>query len=130
MRTVEITLNGEKHTVQELRSRANREWRAKLEAHFSELADALENAPDTDLTDGSALAGLVRSVSGKLLRSVDILTELLVAYAPDLKPIIDDAYDSEILEAFTQVLGLAYPFGPMVNRLKAIGSQLAQTTQS
>lgn len=127
MRTAKVTLNGQEHTIEECRSRDNRKWREKLEVHFSELAQMLEGVPDADITDGQALAGLVRSVSSKLLRSVDIITDLLVEYAPDLKPVIDEAYDSEILDAFTAVLGLAYPFGSLLSKLKELGSQLPQT---
>lgn len=124
MRTVKVALDGQSHTVQELRSKANREWRGRLEEHFDELAEALEGAPDTDLSDGEALGNLVRGLSGKLIHSVDIIADLLVDYAPDLKPHLDDAYDSEILDAFTAVLGLAYPFGTMLGRLREIGSRL------
>ena len=47
------------------------------------------------------------------------VTGLLADYAPDLP--LEDAYDSEILEAFTEVLGLAYPFGSILGKLRAIG---------
>ena len=111
MKTVRVVLNGQEHQVNELRSRQNAGWRQLLEAHFEELARALEHAPDTDLTDGQAVARLVQTFAGKLLRSVDIVRELLTGYAPDLERVMDEAYDSEIIDAFIAVLGLAYPFG-------------------
>jgi len=121
MKTVTVTLNGQEYQVEELRSRANREWRARLESHFSEVTDALKHAPNTDVTDAQALSNLVTAVSGKLLQSVDILAGLLHDYAPALP--LDDAYDSEILAAFTEVLKLAYPFGEMLSQFKgALGS--------
>jgi len=126
MQSVDVVLDGESYTIQEKRSRENREWRALLEGHFSELAAVLEDAPDVDVTDGQALARLVRNASGKLLRSVDILGELLVAYAPQVQDVVGEAYDSEILEAFTAVLGLAYPFGSVIGRIRQIGSRLDQ----
>lgn len=120
MKTVTVELNGQQYTIEEKKSRANREWRARLESHFTELTDALKNAPETDVTDAQALSNLVAAVSGKLLQSVDILTDLLRDYAPDLP--LDDAYDSEILAAFTEVLSLAYPFGEMLAQFRsAIG---------
>ena len=108
-KTVTVTLDGKEYTITEKRSRDNAAWRAKLEVPFQDLATLLESAPGTDLTDGQSLAALVRSVSGMLLGSIEIVTGLLADYAPDLP--LEDAYDSEILEAFGAVLGLAYPFG-------------------
>jgi hypothetical protein len=122
-RMAKITLADTEYEVVELKSRQNRVWREKLEGHFQELATALENAPDMELNDTQALANLVRSVSGKLLGSVDIIVDLVAAYDPALGAAVDDAYDSEILDAFVSILGLAYPFGSTINRLMTqIGS--------
>ena len=125
---VTVTLDGKPHTITEKRSRDNAAWRAKLEVPFQDLAGLLESAPGTDLTDGQSLATLVRSVSGMLLGSIEIVTGLLADYAPELP--LADAYDSEILEAFTEVLGLAYPFGALLGKLRVIGSKANLTPQS
>ena len=127
-KSVKVFLDGKEYTITEKRSRDNAAWRVKLEGPFQDLAGLLESAPGTDLTDGQSLAGLVRSVSGMLLGSIEIVTGLLAEYDPDL-PLID-AYDSEILEAFGAVLGLAYPFGALLPRLRALGSLAKPTTQS
>ena len=127
-KSVTVTLDGKEYTITEKRSRENAAWRAKLEDPFQDLARLLEGAPDTDLTDGAGIAGLVRSFSGLLLGSIEIVTGLLADYAPDLP--LEDAYDSEILEAFTEVLGLAYPFGVLLTKLRALGSQIGQTQRS
>ena len=124
-KSITVTLDGQPYTITEKRSRANAAWRAKLEVPFQDLAGLLESAPGADLTDGQSLATLVRSVSGMLLGSIEIVTGLLADYAPELP--LEDAYDSEILEAFTEVLGLAYPFGSILGKLRAIGSQASQT---
>jgi len=122
-RTATIILADTEYLVTELKSRQNRAWRGQLEGHFQELATVLESAPDTELNDTQAVANLVRTVSGKLLHSVDLITELVVAYDPQLETAIDDAYDSEILDAFVAILGLAYPFGSTIQRLVSqIGS--------
>jgi hypothetical protein len=129
MKTVTVVLDGEEYEVQELRSKANRAWREQLEEHFVELTDAITELPDAEVDDAQAIARLVRSISGKLLRSVDILAEMLQAYDPDLP--VDKAYDSEILDAFAKVLELAYPFGGMVERIKGVlGNLKQQTSQS
>lgn len=125
MKTATIEIDGDEYTVQELRSRDNAAWREKLQVHFDEIADVLE----AELADGRVLADVVRSVSGKLVQSVDIVRKLVADYAPDLP--LDEAYDSEVIEAFTAVLGLAYPFGAAVERLiRRAGSLQQMTTQN
>ena len=127
-KSVTVTLDGKEYTITEKRSRDNAAWRKKLEGPFQDLAGLLESAPGADLTDGQSLANLVRSVSGMLLGSIDTVTQLLAEYDPAL-PLLD-AYDSEILEAFTEVLGLAYPFGSLLARVRQLGSQVNLTTQN
>jgi len=124
MKTVTITLNGTEYQVEELRSRANAAWRAQLEAHFEELAQALDGMGTLELTDGAALGNLVRTVSGKLLRSVTLVGDLVGAYAPQLEEAREEAYDSELLDAFTQILSLAYPFGVILERARQLISQV------
>ena len=129
MQKVTVVLDEREYVIEEKRSRANRKWREQLEGAFAGLAGALEDAPETDVADGQALAGLVQRVSGTLLHSVETLTELVVAYAPELP--LDNAYDSEVLDAFTAILGLAYPFGSMVARVRSgITSFNQQMSQS
>lgn len=128
MRTIKVTLDGQEVEVRELRSRQNAAWRQRLlEGPLAELTAALEAAPNVDLTDGQALAGLVRSVSGVVLGSVDTMAEMVAAYDEKLAEVVPKAYDSEIVEAFTAVLGLAYPFGVLLQKLKVAGLQLRQT---
>ncbi len=127
MRTTPVTLDNQTFTVEELRSRVNSEWRAKLEKEFGDLADLIESAPGVDLTSAAGVASLVRSVSGQVLKSVDRLTKLLIEYAPQLRDVVGDAYDSELLDAFVEVLKLAYPFGTLVEKVRAIGRALPPT---
>jgi hypothetical protein len=127
MRSVTVLLSDaedrvHEYQVRERRSAGNREWRKLLEEHFQGVAGALES----EISSGQDLAALVRGVGGTLLGSVDIVTELVRDYAPSLP--LDAAYDSEILDAFTGVLGLAYPFGSTIARLAgALGRANPQT---
>lgn len=125
-KTIKVVLNETEHTITELRSRDNAAWRKKLEQPFADLAALLEGAPEVEITNLADLAGVVRSASGMLLRSIDTVKDLVLAYAPGLSGALDDAYDSEILEAFTAVLGLAYPFGQLVQRIKSLGTNVRQ----
>jgi hypothetical protein len=129
MKIIEIELDGETYEVQELRSKANREWRQKLEEHFEDLASTLSEAVDVEINDSDSVYEAVRSIGGKVLGSVDVVTDLLREYDPDLP--LDDAYDSEIIDAFAKVLELAYPFGGMIQRIRdGLGNLRQQTSQS
>ena len=128
-KSVTVTLDGKEYTITEKQSRENAAWRKLLEEPFKELAALLESAPGIDIKDGQSLAALVRSTSGMLLGSIDTVRELVVAYAPDLP--LD--YDSEIIDVFSAILGLAYPFGSILGKLGhliALGSQAKQTAPS
>lgn len=132
-----VMLGGRQYQVAELRSRPNAAWRARLQVPFESLVAKLQAAEATDLSDAQGLADLVRSVSGTLLGSVDILTGLLFCYSPELaadrERIEAEAYDSELLEAFVAVLGLAYPFGDVaakIGGLAALGRKRPPTSPS
>ena len=120
-KTVTVILDEKEYTITEKRSRENAKWRRELGGPFAQLVDLLEAGPDVELTDMQSLANVVRSVSGLLLTSIDTVKALLASYAPDLP--LDEAYDSEIMEAFTEVLGLAFPFGSVVNRIRGLSGQ-------
>ena len=117
MRTTKVILGEQTYIIEELRSRDNAKWRALLEGHFDVLAGLLEGVPGMDITDGQSLAGLVRGVGGTLIQSVDLLYTLVIAYAPQLEQPLEDAYDSEMLDVFVKILGLAYPFGSVLETL-------------
>ena len=133
MRSIEITLGGQTYIVRELPVRKNAGWRKALGVPFAELVQTLQAAPDSRIDTPRDLAELVKSLSGLLIGSIDTLVDLLIAYSPELTAaraaIEENAFDSEILEAFAAVLGLAFPFGTwkgqlgtLINQLSAIGS--------
>ena len=123
---ITVILDDREYTITEKRSKANAEWRKELGGPFAQLVDLLEMGPNVELTDMASLANLVRSVSDLLLNSVDMITDLVRSYAPDLP--LDDAYDSEIMDAFTEVLSLAYPFGSLLTKIRGLSAR--QTRQS
>ena len=129
MRTATITLNGKKYEIQEKRRKENRAWREKLEVHFADIKEVLNT--DIDTTQG--LSSIVGVLSAKIVGSVDIVCDLVADYAPDLP--LDDVYESDIVEVFWTVLGLAYPFGfeKVLNKILGLvqsGLEQQSTTQS
>ena len=121
-KSIKVTLDGQEYTITEKRSRENAEWRQELGGPFAQLVDLLETGPDVELTDMQSLANVVRSVSGLLLTSIDTVKDLLASYAKGSMPQLplDDAYDSEIIEAFGEVLGLAFPFGSILTKARGL----------
>lgn len=103
----------------------NAEWRARLQAEFTELASTLRGMPAMEATLTN-IAGLVENVSGQLLGSVDLLTGLVLDYSPvlstDSERIRAESCDSEMMTAFTAVLGLAFPFGPLIRNIAQFAS--------
>lgn len=133
MRTVEITLGGERYTIHELPVRLNAEWRKKLNAPLSELINLIQQAPGLELSNPAHVADLLRSVSGLFLESLETATDLLIAYSPALTAksewVRDNAYESEIMEAFASVLTLAFPFGLLENsKMRMLISQMQAVT--
>lgn len=130
MRTIEITLSGNKHTVRELPSRKAAAWRKMVQEKLGDVAKMVESAPSTDITDGAALATLVRNVGSLVVGSTDVVVELLFEYAPALQESDEDFYDSELVAAFVEVVKLAYPFGQLGGLLAKFGSGAASRPTS
>ncbi len=115
MKSATVVLGGQGYEVKALPIKQSKAWRSQLEGPFGALAGALEGAGQIDLGNGLDIGRLVRTLSGTLIGSIDLLMELLFAYSPELaadrKRIEEEAYDEEALIALTEVLKLAYPFG-------------------
>ena len=136
-KTTKITLAGREYTIRELTSRRNAGWRKKLAEPFGALVTRIEAAGETDITSPRELVSLIRETAGTLLESPDLLAELLFDYAPELaadrERILEEAFDSELMTAFVEVLKLAFPFGSLVEKLsglRSLGQPVQQTTPS
>ena len=114
MRSVTISLADASYTIHELKARPNAAWRQKMQAILTEITNLLHTAPGLDLTRES-IAELLQAGQRLVLDSPDRVRDLLFAYAPELAAERErlelEAYDSEFMAAFTEVLTLAYPFG-------------------
>jgi hypothetical protein len=127
MKTANITIAGKSYTIKELPIRKSVEWRKMVANEWSELAASLTNAGATSLTDMSAVTAAVQKITEKLFGSVEIATNLLFAYAPELAADRDhiemNGYESEIIDAFVEVIALAFPFsGKLRGLMREFGS--------
>lgn len=121
-----ITLGGVQYEINELPARKNAAWRQHLETQLGPLLGILEQAgAGLKLENTEDLMRVINQVGRLLVTAPDHLIELLFAYAPNLAAerdlILDSAYDSELITAFTTVLGLAYPFDGLA-RLASLAS--------
>lgn len=117
-KSVIVTLADQDYEIKALPIKRAKLWRASLEVPFAELSTTLESAGSIELSNGADIAKLVRTFSGTLLGSVDKMLDLLFEFSPELaedrERIEEEAYDEEALNAFAEVLKLAYPFGRLL----------------
>ncbi|MCB0106908.1 MAG: hypothetical protein KDE53_13395 [Caldilineaceae bacterium] len=133
MRTETVTLGDREYTLTELPLRKARAYRERLREPFGNLVDLFERTPNTEIDNARQVAQLMRTLSDTLLNSVDMVVELLLDYDErlDREYIEENAYGSQVVDAFIAVLGLTFPFfgNSRVNKaMAAIGSGGAQTT--
>lgn len=125
MKTETVAIGDKQYTIKEAKRKANAKWRLLFQTQFTEVADLIEGLPSTELTP-EAIGGLLNQIVTKVGGSVDMLAELVFAYSPELaadrETIEEEAYDSEIMAAFTAVLKLAYPFGSVVETLSGLAA--------
>ena len=130
MKSVTITLDGKEHIVQELRHRENRKWRAEFKKILEGFTAHLDKFGDVSTANMPELVDALNVLIGYGVGSFDVACELLVLYDPELTHVMDDVYDSEVLDAFKEVLSLAFPFGNLPQELRQIGQRLEQMSQN
>jgi hypothetical protein len=129
MRTVSVTLNGEEVEIRELRVRANEAWLQDLEGPAQEVMSLVSEAMATDVEDADQVQTLVRQATGLLSGSMGRVADLMVDFAPYAEEQIEQAYTSELIPAFLEVVKLALPFDAIrsamqeIQALQTIGSE-------
>lgn len=125
MRTVTITLGGVDYTIRQLPMRAEAEWRKRLQAQLEPLLSMMSGYQELSFDGPADFVAFLRTLTPMLMNAPDIMLEMLYAYAPELARQADaietGSYSEEVMEAFLEVLPLAYPFGAALERLSALG---------
>ena len=125
MKTETVELGGKTYQIREAKRKANAKWRQRFQAQFEEIAALIEGLPGAEMTP-ETISAIIRQIVDKVGGSVDILAELVFSYSPELEQnqetIEEEAYDSEIMAAFTAVLKLAYPFGSALEALSGLAA--------
>jgi len=142
-RTVTITLGATAYTIHELPRKRNRRWLQALVEPLDGMRDVIADIwqRDTDEVDGREAWDQIAGAGKRLLGliSTDRMLALMCEYSPELaenrEAIEDDdeLYDSEIVDAFVQVVTLATPFGNVVTQMRSLiasGAKALKTSTS
>lgn len=128
-RSVEITLGERVYEVRQLPVGLAKAWRVKFAQPIEQMVGALEFAGEAlraPLGSGAELGDVVGKFGSVLLSrvgkvalgSMDLLLEMIFAYAPEIRAdeayVLESAYDDQVASAFVEVLKLAYPFSAIL----------------
>ncbi len=142
MKTIEVTVAGRKYLITPLSIRKNRKWRKQFDSPIKDAANLLAEIGsfvDVEYEDtrqmigrvGQAVSGSLSPIVEHLLASSDTITEAVFDYSPAMKEdqdyIEENGYDTEIVDAFLEILGLAFPFGQAIRGLMSLGQAEPQT---
>ena len=130
MKTTVVVLGGREFVVKQLPIALSRKWRERFAEPIEGVFGAVQmtgTLMGQEARDGAELGKLVGQIGavlltdvGKvLLGSMEMLFEMVCAYAPNVeaerKWLEQEAFDDEVMAAFVEVLKLAYPFGGLLN---------------
>lgn len=135
MQTKTLTLGGREFVIEELPLRANVEWRRAFESKLEPLLGLFAGLDKLQIETAADLSNVITSLREIVLRSPEMLAELLFDYSPALRAerqwIEQNVYESELLAGVTEVLALAYPFGAVIKLARSLNGaarQLGATT--
>ena len=143
--TITVKFAERSYQIVKLPIRANREWRQQFDAPLTLVMDVLNSGStivnqnfDNTTELGKSIIGLLASYGPTLIKtltsSVDLIVESLFAYSPaltkDREWIETHATDEQAIQAFIEVLTIAYPFGQLIAFIKKVGQEPAQTQPS
>jgi hypothetical protein len=111
MTPLTVKLGEKEYKIKLLRINAQREWRKLLMEQFG---DILSNfSVDMKTADMNIFRG---GLIASLIRCPEKVADLLFAYAPDLPKdeILNNSTEEQLVAAFGEVVGVAFPFlGPL-----------------
>lgn len=78
MRTETIKLGEREYQLTELPLRKASAYRERISEHFGDAVNVFERVPDTDISSPREIAGMIRGLSDTLLKSVDLVADMLL----------------------------------------------------
>jgi len=125
-----IALGSREYTVAELPRKHNRAWLHMISEPAKRLGEQIGNLGDLDIKEWADLRDIGGQMISDLMALIDTdnMLDLLCQYAPEIgterEQIEDDdeLYDSQIVQAFVGVLGIASPFGTITQLFQKLAS--------
>lgn len=118
MSTFPVTLGGRTFDVKTLPVKKAKSWRERFSQPLNDLSAQVETIGSVEITSGAQISGFVKTLGNMLVRSPDLIADMLFEYSKELADardwIEENSTDAEIMLAFTEVLKVAYPLAPLV----------------
>lgn len=122
MEIVKVVLGGQEYEVVTLSIKASRVWREQLGAPVQQLMGVLTEADSLRLDSPADVVRILDVVRANLLGAPDFIFAAVCAYCPAIKrdreAIEETATDAELMDAFVEVLKLAFPFGRLASVIR------------
>lgn len=127
----QVMLGGREYVLKPLPLRPARALREKIAAQIGGFGQQLQALDGLEVTKLDDIGGLIERLGGTLAGSVDLAAEWLFEFSPEIaadrERIMNEAFDEEVLKAFTEALKMLYPFGGMLNSLSGLAGQASLT---
>jgi len=134
MDRVKVTLGGRDYEIEPLRYKKSQAWRRQLSEKIDGIANVFSTVIELEIDSAEDIALIVTEAKSVLLDSMEDVFDLLMEYSPDLKKdrefIEEQAYDQEIVDAFIEVVKLAFPFIEPLRKLSLIGLDTQKTSKN
>lgn len=128
MKEITIEIAGQKYEVRPLSIKKGRAWREQLGAKFDGLIGAMQGIAIVEATNVAGVGNIIASLRETLITSIDEVLNLVCAYAPaieaDRARIEDEGVDEEIVDAFSKILGLAFPLGAIGRAMNGLTASM------
>jgi hypothetical protein len=119
----QITLGNQKYDLRPLPINQSRAWRAKVKAPLEQIIHTVAGLPEVELSalELTAILGLIQHVFSTVADAPDLLLTWLYEYAPniaeDKERIENEAFDTEVAEAFAAIVKQVYPLARLASAL-------------
>lgn len=127
-----VKMGEREYTLQKKPIKQNRAWRVLASQPLDEVLSALGESGDIEINTVSDVANLLSIGRNVIIGSMDIIADLLFAYCPEMAAdkdwIESECYDDDVIDAFSEVLKIAFPFAAL--RGLVTGPKAITTTQS
>lgn len=122
MRTISITFGDRNYTVPQAPIGRAKAWRKQLKKPLNEILALISgDLLNTELNSAADVVGLAEKMIPVLMDAPETVLELLLGYAPTLKAdkayIEEHGYDEQVVDAFLQVLKVAFPLARLTELL-------------